>query len=74
MIYEVIINHFNPWIFLPISIYCVLMIFFLALSCSNFINFKKEMDYQKNHFDCTKATNFIVGIYRKLIVVHINVN
>lgn len=74
LIYEVIINHFNPWIFLPISIYCVLMIFFLALSCSNFINFKKEMDYQKNHFDCTKATNFIVGIYRKLIVVHINVN
>ncbi|EDT49517.1 MSC_0882 family membrane protein [Ureaplasma urealyticum] len=74
LVYEVVVNHFNPWIFLPVSVYCVLMIFFLALSCSNFANFKKEMHYQQNNFDRTKATNFIVGIYRKLVVMHINVN
>ena len=59
LVYEVVVNHFNPWIFLPVSVYCVLMIFFLALSCSNFANFKKEMHYQQNNFDRTKATNFI---------------
>lgn len=74
MVYEVVVNSFNPWIFLPLSVYSVFMIFFLALNISNLINFKSELKYQKNNFDKQKATNFIIAIYRKLVVSHINVN
>lgn len=72
--FEVVENSLSPWIFLPTLLYTVVIIFFLAIASSNHINFKKEYEYQNNQFDRTKATNFIVNIYRKLIVAHININ
>ncbi|WP_208894827.1 MSC_0882 family membrane protein [Ureaplasma diversum] len=72
--YEVVVNSLSAWIFLPTLVYTVVIIFFLAIASSNLINFKKEYEYQNNKFDRSKATNFIVNIYRKLIVAHININ
>ncbi|MCV3743596.1 hypothetical protein OF377_01675 [Ureaplasma sp. ES3154-GEN] len=73
-IYEVVVNKFSPWIFLPFLVAMVFSFFLFLMGLSDYRNFKRENKNVSQSLDVLNTSNFLLKVYKKLVTAPIVIN